>query len=138
MPALNGVVETAMYVQDMNRAEKFYEEILGLRRVGGADDRFRAYDVAGRSILLLFQQGTTSEPLRLPGGVIPPHDGSGHNHFAFAIAKSELENWERHLAQYQVGIEGRMQWPLGGVSVYFRDPDGNLLELATPGVWSSY
>src|SRR5215475_7758128 len=123
MPALNGVIETAMYVQDLLRAAEFYEEILGLHRVGGAEDRFLAYDVAGRSILLLFKQGTTSEPVRLPGGLIPPHDGSGHNHFAFAISKNQVADWEHHLAQHHIAVEGRMDWPLGGISIYFRDPD---------------
>jgi catechol 2,3-dioxygenase-like lactoylglutathione lyase family enzyme len=31
-----------------------------------------------------------------------------------------------------------MEWPRGGTSLYFRDPDGHLVELATPGLWSIY
>jgi catechol 2,3-dioxygenase-like lactoylglutathione lyase family enzyme len=31
-----------------------------------------------------------------------------------------------------------MAWPRGGTSLYFRDPDGHLVELATPGLWSIY
>ena len=31
-----------------------------------------------------------------------------------------------------------MNWERGGQSIYFRDPDGHLVELATPGIWAIY
>jgi catechol 2,3-dioxygenase-like lactoylglutathione lyase family enzyme len=71
----------------------------------------------------------------MPGGTIPPHDGKGPHHIAFSIAADELAQWETRLADFGVAIEGRTIWPRGGTSVYFRDPDGHLLELATPGLW---
>ena len=37
-----------------------------------------------------------------------------------------------------IAIEGRTTWKRGGESIYFRDPDGHLLELATPGLWAIY
>ena len=37
-----------------------------------------------------------------------------------------------------IAIEGRTDWSRGGHSIYFRDPDGHLLELATPGLWTIY
>lgn len=138
MPTLSGVIETALYVDDMNRASKFYEEILGLRRIGGDGDRLHAYSVGDRNVLLLFKRGSTAQPVDTPVGVIPPHDGSGQNHFAFAIPASELAVWEKQLANHGIEIESRVHWPLGGISIYFRDPDGNLAELATPGLWSIY
>ena len=138
MPALNGIIETALYVDDMARAAKFYEEILGLRLIGGDADRLRAYSVADRSVLLLFKRGATAEAVQSPIGLIPGHDGTGQNHFAFAVAVAELPAWEQHLAAHSIAIESRIQWPLGGTSIYFRDPDGNLGELATPGLWPVY
>ncbi len=137
MPALTGVIETALYVEDIDRAAHFYEEVLGLRRIEG-DDRFRAYSVAERDVLLLFKRGATAQPIHLPVGIIPPHDGSGQNHFAFAIPASELPGWEKQLAECGIAIESRVRWPRGGTSLYFRDPDNNLLEMATPGMWSIY
>ena len=89
-------------------------------------------------MLLLFLRGSTLEPLHLPGGTIPPHDGSGPLHMAFAIAADELPVWERRLGEHKVAIEGRTDWPRGGKSIYFRDPDNHLLELVTPGVWAIY
>lgn len=137
MPALSGVIETAIYVEDVARASKFYEEVLGLRRIAG-DERFRAYSVADRDVLLLFKRGATAQPVQTTSGVIPPHDGSGQNHFAFAIPAGELGLWEQQLADQSIAIEGRVQWPRGGTSIYFRDPDANLVEFATPGMWSVY
>ncbi|HYL61914.1 MAG TPA: VOC family protein [Candidatus Methylomirabilis sp.] len=137
MPALTGIVETALYVDDIERASRFYEEILGLRRIDG-DDRLRAYSVADRDVLLLFKRGATTKPIHVPAGMIPPHDGSGQNHFALAIAAAELPAWEKQLAKHAIAIESRVHWPRGGTSIYFRDPDGNLVELATPGMWSIY
>jgi catechol 2,3-dioxygenase-like lactoylglutathione lyase family enzyme len=137
MPALAGIIETALYVEDIDRASQFYEHILGLRRISG-DVRFRAYSVADRDVLLLFKRGATAQPVQIPGGLIPPHDGSGQNHFALAISASELGAWEKQLGDHSIAIESRVHWPLGGTSIYFRDPDENLLELATPGMWSIY
>ena len=137
MPKLSGVIETALYVDDLDRTRAFYERVLGLVPLT-ADSRFVSYDVGGRSVLLLFLRGSTPEPLQLPGGIIPPHDGSGPIHMAFAIAATELPVWEKSLGEHDVAIEGRTDWPRGGKSIYFRDPDNHLLELATPGIWAIY
>jgi catechol 2,3-dioxygenase-like lactoylglutathione lyase family enzyme len=137
LPTLAGVIETALYVDDLGRARAFYADVLGLAPLT-SDSRFLAFDVGGRSVLLLFQRGATLETLHLPGGTIPPHDGSGPIHVAFSITAAELPAWEKQLAEYNVTIEGRTDWPRGGHSVYFRDPDGHLLELVTPGVWAIY
>ncbi|OCK59377.1 VOC family protein [Bradyrhizobium sp. LMTR 3] len=137
MPKLSGVIETALYVDDLDRARAFYEEVLGLEALT-ADPRFAAFDVGGRSVLLLFRRGSVPETIRLPGGTIPPHDGSGPIHMAFAIPVAELPLWEKTLGEHDVAIEGRTDWPRGGKSIYFRDPDNHLLELATPGIWKIY
>ncbi|QOR37483.1 glyoxalase [Billgrantia diversa] len=139
MPKLNGVLETALYVDDMDRARVFFEGVMGLEPFN-ADHRFTAYDVGAGSVLLLFLQGETLETVVLPNemGTIPPHDGKGRVHVAFAIAKPELAAWERQLDDHGIAIEGRTHWPRGGESLYFRDPDGHLIELATPGVWPTY
>jgi catechol 2,3-dioxygenase-like lactoylglutathione lyase family enzyme len=137
LPKLSGVLETALYVDDLDRARAFYEGVLGLAALT-RDSRFLAFDVGGRSVLLLFRRGSTLETLHLPGGTIPPHDGSGPLHMAFAIAAAELPAWEKRLGEHNVAIEGRTDWPRGGKSVYFRNPDDHLLELVTPGVWAIY
>ena len=136
MPKIEGVLETALYVDDLERARGFYEGILGLSSLY-ADERMRAY-AAGRDVLLLFRRGASAKTIEMRGGKIPGHDGLGPLHMAFAIAAAELAPWEKHLARHGVAIEGRVEWPRGGRSLYFRDRDGHLLELATPGLWANY
>lgn len=136
-PALAGVLETVLYVDDFDRARAFYEGLLGLAPVY-SDQRMCAYDVGGRSMLLVFRRGDSLKTVTMPGGIIPPHDGNGPHHIAFSIAAEELPKWETRLADFGVAIEGRTKWPRGGISVYFRDPDRHLLELATPGLWPGH
>ena len=137
MPSLTGVIETALYVDDLDRAARFYEELFGLKSIAG-DDRLRAYSVGGRSVLLLFKRGASNCVTQSPIGTLGPHDGSGPLHMAFSIPAEDLGEWEKHLAAHEIAIETRIQWPRGGTSLYFRDLDNHLLELATPGVWSIY
>lgn len=137
MPRLTDLKETALYVDDLDRAKAFYKDVLGLPSLV-EDVRFCAFDVAGKHILLLFLRGSALTDLQLPGGMIPPHDGHGPAHAGFAVDATELAAWESHLQRHDVPILSRVEWPLGGKSVYFRDPDGHLLELLTPGVWRTY
>jgi catechol 2,3-dioxygenase-like lactoylglutathione lyase family enzyme len=137
MPELSGVLETAIYVDDMERARRFYEDVMGLTPMF-ADNRLIAYDVAGRSVLLVFRRGGSAHPAILPGGIIPGHDGAGALHYAFAAAADQLPAWEERLAGHGIAIEARMDWARGGKSIYFRDSDGHVLEIATPGLWPIY
>ena len=137
MPRITRLLETALYVEDLAHSAGFYDEVLGLARLFG-DARLIAFDVPGGSVLLLFRRGTTLATAHLPGGTIPPHDGGGPVHLAFAVEAGELAAWEARLSEHGVPIEGRTAWPRGGTSVYFRDRDGHLLELATPGLWATY
>jgi catechol 2,3-dioxygenase-like lactoylglutathione lyase family enzyme len=131
------VLETALYVDDLGRAGRFYSETLGLAPMT-QDNRMWALDCGAASVLLLFRRGGTLEPIELPGGVIPPHDGAGPVHLAFAVGADELPGWEERLKAQGVDIEARMKWPRGGESLYFRDPDHHLVELASPGIWANY
>lgn len=137
MPQLDAVLETALYVDDLERAVRFYGDVLELQSLY-RDSRLCAFSVGGRSVLLLFPRGGSLETVHMPGGTIPPHDGAGPVHIAFAIAKNALPAWEERLTANSIAIEGRTRWTRGGESIYFRDPDGHLLELATPGLWAIY
>jgi catechol 2,3-dioxygenase-like lactoylglutathione lyase family enzyme len=137
VPTLKGILETVLYVDDMERARDFYERLFALE-AAYSDARMCGYDVGGRGMLLLFRRGESLRRTEMPGGSIPPHDGSGPHHIAFSIASDELAAWQERLAAFGVEIEGVTAWPRGGTSLYFRDPDGHLLELATPGLWPGH
>jgi catechol 2,3-dioxygenase-like lactoylglutathione lyase family enzyme len=130
-PGITGVLETAIYVTDVERAVRFYVDILGCE-ILESDERLTALAVAGRHVLLVCRRGAS---VHLPR---TPHDASGSQHIAFAVRASDLDGWERKLRNANVSIEEVRNWSRGGRSVYFRDPDGHLLELASPGVWSIY
>jgi catechol-2,3-dioxygenase len=137
MPNVTGILETSLYVADVERAALFYERVFGFQRMF-TDSRLCAMAVAGKQVLLLFLRGASIEPMQLAGGVLPPHDGSGTTHVAFSCSASELLRWEAHLASLEVPIESRIHWERGGTSLYLRDPDENLVELVTPGIWPVY
>jgi catechol 2,3-dioxygenase-like lactoylglutathione lyase family enzyme len=137
VPRLTGILETAIYVDHLPQAIAFYKAIFDFD-ILEKDDGFCAFNVSNRQVLLLFQRGGSVKPVALPGGTIPPHDGNGPVHFAFSIPAESLMEWEGWLAKNNVVIESRMNWPRGGRSLYFRDPDQHVLELATPGLWAIY
>ncbi len=137
-PPIHGVIETILYVDDLPRAVEFYRDVLGLAPMAGDPARFRAFDSGGGRVLILFKRGGTRVPTAVPGGVIPPHDGTGPHHIALAIAAGDYERWRAHLQARGLTIESEARWERGGRSLYFRDPDGHLLELFTPGIWPIY
>ena len=94
--------------------------------------------LAGSGVLLIFKRGASAQTAVMPGGTIPGHDGAGPLHLAFAIDADQLAAWEERLKAHGIEIEGRVDWQRGGKSIYFRDPEGHLIELATPGLWPTY
>ncbi|MGQ0636535.1 MAG: VOC family protein [Planctomycetaceae bacterium] len=131
MLSTNGVIETSLYVDDLNRSAEYYARVFGFQEIF-ANERLRALGVEGRQVLLLFKKKASAHL------TVSAHDGSGQTHLAFAIGAGELEAWQRRLVELGIAVEERKMWERGGTSLYFRDPDGHLLELATPGVWSIY
>lgn len=137
MPAVMRVLETALYVDDLDAAVAFYRDAIGLH-VLVTDSRLVAMDAGQSTLLLLFRRGATASGAETPNGWIPPHDGRGPVHLAFAIAAGTLAAWETHLQRRGIEIESRVRWSGGGESIYFRDPAGHSVELATPGTWPTY
>ncbi len=137
MPPVGRVLETSLYVDDVARSEEFYRRVFGFEKLQ-CDDRFCALDVSGQQVLLLFRKHGTTEPIFIPGGMIPPHDGEGTTHLAFTIPLESESEWTGHLGAQKIAIESRVEWPRGGFSLYFRDPDGHLIELVSPGCWAIY
>jgi catechol 2,3-dioxygenase-like lactoylglutathione lyase family enzyme len=135
-PQVNGVVETCINVVEIRRAREFYESVFSLEAMVG-DDRFCAFR-AGKSVLLLFVRGGSDRPVPLPGGMVPPHETVGAGHFSFAVSSESLPDWRLRLQERGIEIESEVRWERGGSSIYFRDPDNNLVELATPGIWANY
>lgn len=136
-PRIDGILETAVYVDDMDAAHAFYQGVLGLPRMV-AGERLFAYDAGPAQTLLVFHRGHTGEDVPTPGGVVPGHDTKGPSHFSFRIARDALDTWRSYLKNQGVAIISEVTWPAGGTSIYFRDPDGNVLELASAPLWPNF
>ena len=130
-PKTEGVLESSLYVDDVARSAQFYEKIFGFRVISDFGGRGCAMEAGNRQVLLLFEKGGSR-------AIHSPHDGAGELHIAFAIPAAELANWEAWLGKNGIAVEEKRTWESGGQSLYFRDPDGHLAELVTPGCWSIY
>jgi catechol 2,3-dioxygenase-like lactoylglutathione lyase family enzyme len=131
VPKIDGILESSLYVSDLPRSVHFYREIFGFSVISEFGERGCAILAGTRQILLLFKKGVSRT-------ISSPHDGDGELHLAFAIPATELIAWESWLRVQGIIVEEKRSWEGGGWSLYFRDPDRHLLELATPGTWSVY
>jgi catechol 2,3-dioxygenase-like lactoylglutathione lyase family enzyme len=130
-----GILETVLYAHDLDAAEAFYRDVLGLDWVAKVDDRHVFFRL-GQQMLLLFNPSVTIVPANagalLP---IPLHGAVGDGHVCFRATEAEITAWRRHLEDKGVAIEADFEWPNGGRSIYFRDPAGNCLEFAEARIW---
>jgi catechol 2,3-dioxygenase-like lactoylglutathione lyase family enzyme len=126
----HGILEAALYVSDLERADAFYTRVLGLQHVV-KDSARHVFYYCGASVFLVFN----AEATRSATASVPTHGAAGPGHIAFQIHADEISSWRDHLKACAVEIEQELAWPEGGYSIYFRDPDGNSLELATREVW---
>ena len=136
MATIRRILETALDCNDLRVSAEFYRRLFDAMPMLDSE-RLVVFEAGEGTLLLLFQRGN-ADPLPTPGGVIPGHSAGGPGHFAFAIDASQLAGWERRLADLEIPIESRVSWERGGTSLYFRDPDGRSVELATPGLWPTY
>jgi catechol 2,3-dioxygenase-like lactoylglutathione lyase family enzyme len=127
---IKAIFETAIYVDDLDKAEAFYRTILGLTVIAKEIGRHIFFQVGASDVLLAFIAAAT-----LKGDERTPHGAKGPGHFALGIETEALDFWRQRLQENAIAIEDEVVWPMGGRSVYFRDPAGNCVELVTPGVW---
>jgi len=135
MPDLDGVLEAALYVDDLDAAAHFYGDVLGLDEVISHPPRHIFYR-AGATIVLLF----VAEQTRVPPGSdstlpVPPHGATGPGHLCFNTPAAALDEWVARLEAVGIAIEADFRWPNGARSVYVRDPAGNSIEFAEPKLW---
>ncbi len=130
-------METSLYVSEIDRSRTFYQSLFGFPEISREGTRLLALRVAHSQVLLLFSIGQSTSPTDTAGGRIPPHNGRGDLHVAFAIDASAVQSWRTYLSQLKILIESEVDCPDGGHSIYFRDPDNHLIELITEGCWSN-
>jgi catechol 2,3-dioxygenase-like lactoylglutathione lyase family enzyme len=121
------VLETSLYCTSANEAavRDFYERVLGLRKLG---PRF-AYRI-GDSLLLVFNSDETEGQASPPG-----HGATGSVHACLLAPGDAYEEWKSYLPGEGVALMEELTWPNGKRSFYFKDPAGNLLEIADGDLW---
>jgi catechol 2,3-dioxygenase-like lactoylglutathione lyase family enzyme len=132
---IEGVLETALYADDLDAAEAFYGGILCLERIVRAGNR-HVFFRCGQGVLLVFNPAETVKPPPAEGPQVPPHGTTGQGHACFRVARSNLDAMAQRLGKAGMEIESDVIWPSGARSIYFRDPAGNSIECAEPGLWS--
>jgi catechol 2,3-dioxygenase-like lactoylglutathione lyase family enzyme len=133
---ITGILETCIYAEDLAASEAFYGKLPGLELVSKEPGRHLFYR-CGESMLLIFNPAHTSaEQTEVGGSIIPLHGAQGASHIAFSIDESELKLWREFLKKENIGVESEVRWPNGSVSIYFRDPAGNSLEIVSPDIWN--
>lgn len=130
---VQGILETSLYVDDLEAAEEFYRGVLQLE-VHSEQENRHVFFRCGQGMLLIFNP---LESCRQDDTEIPTHGSEGPGHVAFSIEPGTTDEWRLHLAERGVPIEREIEWPNGSLSIYFRDPAGNSLELACSSMWGS-
>ena len=133
VPPLSGVLEAALYVDDLDAAEGFYAGTLGLERILRVDGR-HVFFRAGETIVLCFIAEATQHPPAEGALPVPPHGARGPGHLCFAA--TDLGSIRDHLSAQGIAIEADFHWPHGPRSIYVRDPAGNSVEFADPALWA--
>jgi catechol 2,3-dioxygenase-like lactoylglutathione lyase family enzyme len=131
----SAILESALYVTDLQAAETFYSGVLGLDLLGKVDGR-HLFCRCGDGVLLVFNaEATKVPPARDARLKVPPHGTVGDGHLCFAASADEIVRWKAHLEANEIAIESEFEWPQGGRSIYIRDPSGNSIEFAEPRIW---
>lgn len=134
IPQIGGVLEAALYAEDLDAARAFYGDVMGLPELVRVDGR-HVFFRAGATILLIFNPKATQAPPGNPALPVPPHGATGQGHLCFAAEADDIALWVRRLTAAGHDIEADFCWPNGARSIYFRDPAGNSLEIAEPRLW---
>jgi catechol 2,3-dioxygenase-like lactoylglutathione lyase family enzyme len=139
MPNLNGLLEASLFVENLPKARDFYQQVVGLEKLRESEAGC-VFVVAKGQLLLLISDEKARVSSKTLGGEVPPclcgvGESLGAGHIAFSVAESELDAWRARLESQGVEVLSEVAWEGGARSLYFRDPDGHLLELATPGLW---
>ena len=129
---IKGIEHVSISVSDIDKATKFYRDILGFKHLETVEDGPKDlvyFDIAGKSRLELFySRGEALKP------IIPEseHEPLGYVHLAFMV--DDVDSWAKHFEKHNVPIVfGPIDLPQLSMRVcLFEDPDGNVLEICVP------
>jgi len=124
------ILETSLYSNNLDQAERFYLDVIGLKLLKKKEGRHLFFKCAD-SVLIVFNP----EESEKEGGKAATHGSTGEGHMAFGVKDGEIENWRVRLGEHSVEIEKETVWEDGSRSLYFRDPDNNSIEIISEYHW---
>jgi catechol-2,3-dioxygenase len=124
------IKETCLYLSDLEKAKTFYNGLLGLPIISHVEEK-HLFLRCGSSVLLIFNP-EDSKKKESP----PAHFGSGKQHFAFEVPLSDYDKTKQEIKSKGIKIIDEVIWTSGRESFYFKDPEGNVLEIIPDeGIW---
>ncbi|MBV9562492.1 MAG: VOC family protein [Bradyrhizobium sp.] len=120
--AIRAIDYTVIFVRDMAAMRRFYEGVLGFPLLRELSPGWIEYRVGGNTLAL-------ARPSRTAGDA-PTPTGSAALQLAFKVSAAEVDACASELAQRGVVLlSPPTDQPFGHRTLFFRDPDGNLLEV---------
>lgn len=134
-----GIFEVQLVTADVERLAQFYGGVLRLQETVADHQRGRVHFGLGRGQLILARDESEQGSPHWPG-LPPPLLGTadvraptplvhGAVHFALEVTRRQLFTEASRLEREGLDVRGPFRWPDGFLSVYFHDPDGNVVEL---------
>lgn len=120
--AIRAVDYTVILVRDMVAMRRFYEGVLCFPLTRELSAGWIEYQIGGNT-LALARPSRTAKDAELP-------KGSASLQLAFKVAAEDVDRCAEELLRHGVDLlEPPTNQPFGHRTLFFRDPDGNLLEV---------
>ncbi|GAB3656248.1 glyoxalase/bleomycin resistance/extradiol dioxygenase family protein [Echinicola sediminis] len=123
------IKETCLYINDLDKAEKFYHDNLDMPVISREEGRHIFFRCGSAVLLCFIPEATKNEK------VLPPHYASGKQHIAFEVAAADYAASRQKLIDRGIHITHEQPWKDGLMSCYFEDPFGHVLEIVPKGIW---
>jgi lactoylglutathione lyase len=110
-----------IFVRDLAAMRRFYEEVMEFPLLRELSPGWIEYRI-----------GSTTLALAMPGGLFddpPPPEGALSCQMAFRVAPDQVKACAEDLERKGVSVDGPTDRSIGHRTLFFRDPDGNVLEI---------
>jgi catechol 2,3-dioxygenase-like lactoylglutathione lyase family enzyme len=120
--AIRAIDYTVIFVRDMAAMRRFYEDVLCFSVLRELSPGWIEYRIGGNTLAL-------ARP-SLTSGDAPTPDGSASLQLAFEVEPADVDQCADELKRHRIAlVSPPTDQPFGHRTLFFRDPDGNLLEV---------
>ena len=120
--AIRAIDYTVVFARDMQAMRRFYEDVLGFALVRELSANWNEYQIGGNTLALAKPSRTKEDA--------PTPVGSASLQLAFKVSAPEVDLCADELVRQGVAlVSPPTDQTFGHRTLFFRDPDGNLLEI---------